>query len=110
MRSHSNSDALTPPGGGGCDRSSALGPPERSPSTTRASSTAGLNSIRYGSPLISDPLVVYNLTRRVLKVADGVHRHMVKYSYWRKAAPVPDWVQEADFDPHTAYYGGHNVA
>eukprot|EP01051_Picozoa_sp_SAG22_P015262 SAG22_NODE_1969_length_3234_cov_2.212759_3_plen_129_part_00 len=39
-----------------------------------------------------------------------MHRHMIKYSYWRKSAPVADWIHEPGFDPHTCYYGGHNVA
>ena len=37
-------------------------------------------------------------------------RHMLKYSYWRTVPPERDWILDPGFDPHTADYGGHNVA
>ena len=49
------------------------------------------------------------LHRRSESTAKGL-RHMLKYSYWRTAPPERDWIVESDFDFHTAYYGGHNVA
>ena len=35
---------------------------------------------------------------------------MLKYNYWRSAAPVRDWIVEEDFDFQTAFYGGHVLA
>ena len=44
------------------------------------------------------------------KSTDTGLRHMLKYSYWRTTPPQRDWIVEPDFDLHTAYYGGHNMA
>ncbi len=49
------------------------------------------------------------LHRRAASTATG-RRHMLKYSYWRSTPPQRDWIVEADFDFHTAYYGGHILA
>ncbi|MEE2658859.1 MAG: phytanoyl-CoA dioxygenase family protein [Candidatus Latescibacterota bacterium] len=49
------------------------------------------------------------LHRRGKSAATGM-RHMLKYNYWRTVAPRRDWLADPDFDPATAYYGGHNVA
>ena len=35
---------------------------------------------------------------------------MLKYNYWRTSEPERDWLEDPDFDPRTADYGGHNVA
>ena len=35
---------------------------------------------------------------------------MLKYNYWRTSPPRRDWRAEPGFDPHTAYYGGHDEA
>ena len=47
--------------------------------------------------------------RRGLSTATGL-RHMLKYNYWRAAAPQRDWLAEDDFDLQMADYGGHNQA
>ena len=47
--------------------------------------------------------------RRGQSTATGV-RHMLKYNYWRSGPPQRDWIDEPDFDPRTAFYGGHDVA
>lgn len=49
------------------------------------------------------------LHRRGLSTASGLRR-MLKYNYWRTAPPQRDWIAEPDFDPRTAYYGGHHAA
>ncbi len=49
------------------------------------------------------------LHRRGASTATGM-RHMLKYNYWRQTPPVQDWIEEPDFDPATAFYGGHNTA
>ena len=49
------------------------------------------------------------LHRRGKSTATGL-RHMLKYNYWRTTPPRKDWIAEANFDPATAYYGGHEVA
>jgi hypothetical protein len=49
------------------------------------------------------------LHRRARSTGKGM-RHMLKYNYWRTVPPQRDWIAEPDFDPHSAYYGGHNVA
>jgi hypothetical protein len=49
------------------------------------------------------------LHRRGKSTTNGL-RHMLKYNYWRTSPPRKDWVAEADFDPATAHYGGHEVA
>ena len=49
------------------------------------------------------------LHRRGKSTADGL-RHMLKYNYWRTTPPRKDWLVDADFDPASAYYGGHGVA
>ena len=47
--------------------------------------------------------------RRGASTATGM-RHMLKYNYWRTAAPQQDWIAEPDFDLSTAYYGGQDMA
>ena len=49
------------------------------------------------------------LHRRSPSTASG-SRRMLKYNYWRTSSPQRDWIAEPDFNPHMAYYGGHNVA
>ena len=47
--------------------------------------------------------------RRGASTASGL-RHMLKYSYWRSVPPERDWIKDPDFDPRTAYFGGHTLA
>jgi len=47
--------------------------------------------------------------RRGKSTAAGLRR-MLKYNYWRTAAPQRDWIVEEDFDGQSAYYGGHGTA
>ena len=49
------------------------------------------------------------LHRRGASTVTG-YRHMLKYNYWRTVPPQRNWIIEEDFELHTAYYGGHNVA
>lgn len=49
------------------------------------------------------------LHRRGASTATGT-RHMLKYNYWRTTPPQKDWLDEPDFDPATAFYGGHGTA
>lgn len=49
------------------------------------------------------------LHRRSHATGRGV-RHLLKYNYWRTVPPQRDWIIEADFDFHTASYGGHTAA
>ena len=49
------------------------------------------------------------LHRRSRSTAEGT-RHMLKYSYWPTVPPQRDWVLEPRFNPHSANYGGHNLA
>ena len=49
------------------------------------------------------------LHRRAPSVASG-SRRMLKYNYWRTSPPRRDWLDDAEFDPRTADYGGHFVA
>ena len=49
------------------------------------------------------------LHRRGVSTVPGLRR-MLKYNYWRTAAPARDWIIEDDFNFHTAYYGGHHSA
>ncbi len=32
---------------------------------------------------------------------------MLKYNYWRTSPPCRDWIEDPEFDPRTAWYGGH---
>ena len=60
----------------------------------------------------SGSLVIHSqsiLHRKSESTGEGV-RHMLKYNYWRTVPPEKDWIVEPDFDLHTVYYGGHDVA
>ena len=49
------------------------------------------------------------LHRRGEATRPGVRR-MLKYNYWRTTPPRRDWVEDPEFDFHSAWYGGHNAA
>ena len=48
------------------------------------------------------------LHRRSVSTAKSL-RHMLKFDYWRTMPPERDWILEPEFDPHNAFYGGHEV-
>ena len=89
-----------------------LGPTELVPGThigpsSRAPDEAGVMSNGPAGTLgIHHQSILH---RRAASSATGL-RHMLKYSYWRSAPPTRDWIVEADFDFHSAYYGGHVLA
>ena len=94
------------------DTPAELGPTELVPgshvrATSRAEDAAGvLAAGPAGSFGIHSQSILH---RRGESTAKGL-RHMLKYNYWRTTPPVRDWVQEADFDFESAYYGGHGDA
>ena len=94
------------------DTPAAMGPTEIAPGTHigRAHLEADAEGVLAEGP--AGTLGIHHqsiLHRRGASTASGL-RHMLKYNYWRTSPPQRDWVQEPDFDAHSTYYGGHNVA
>ncbi len=94
------------------DTPAELGPTELVPSThiresrDKEPTNAVLSEGPAGTLGIHHQSIMH---RRGTSTATGL-RHMLKYSYWRTVVPTRDWIVEPDFDPRTAYFGGHNLA
>ena len=86
-----------------------LGPTEIAPRThiSRSDGDFAGESVLAGGP--AGTLGIHHqsiLHRRGASTASGV-RHMLKYNYWRTSPPCRDWIEDPEFDPRTAWYGGH---
>ena len=62
-------------------------------------------AFKAAAPAGSIFLTIYSIWhRRSASTAPGL-RNLLKYNYWRTAAPQRDWIVEPDFDVRTASYG-----
>lgn len=92
-----------------------LGPTELLPGTHMKPSQAAADEEGLlcagpaGTLAIHHQSIVHRRAQQ-MDAAEGVYRHMLKYSYWRNEPPTRDWTIQPGFDPRTCYYGGHNVA
>ena len=94
------------------DTPAALGPTELIPGTHLGPNRRELSEKGVLAEGPAGTLGIHHqsiLHRRGESTASGI-RHMLKYNYWRTTPPQRDWIGEPGFDPHRAYYGGHNIA